>query len=687
MSISVLEIATTSGKHWNLRIPRFVNKFLSRIPIKISLPLLLTAPVVGVVLVLSGIAFVDGRSTANYLIEQNMAQIHDHIEERLEELLDLPYRLQQINANLISEDRRLSLGNLRNWERTLYEQIMAFGGISGILWGGSDGRAVGIKHRSNSAGYIFSIRDKGTGNNLHEFNLDHRAQSEKNPFDVYPYDPRIRPWYRAAVKIGHSTWTAPYGRDFQDGNMMSMALGYAQPFRDEKGDILGVLNAEMTLKDLSLYLEKLSVGRTGRSFLIDYQGRLLATSTGVPLVDINNRPMRALDSADKHIAAAAREIQKTFGSFKSLAARYQIRMLIHDDPYMLMTSRSEHKTGLTWVIATLVPESDFLAEIEAGRQRSIFIGAIAVLITLVIGIVFAALSLQPMLDLIAFVRRVGKGKLNQKLKLEYATEFVQLSKEINSMTAGLRDRMRLRNSMALAKEVQQNLLPTVTPVIDGLDMAGFSIYCDETGGDYYDFLDVVGRPETTAAIAVGDVVGHGVAAAMLMATARGILRTLCQTPGTLADLLTRLNALLVEDTGDDRFMTMLLMSVDAKEKKMRWASAGHDVPIVYDRKKERFIELKGNDISLGVTQDIYYREHQFADVQPGQVYLAATDGLWETFNQNGEMFGKKRVRSLLRRLADLAAAEISRNISEELTRFRGASSPDDDISFVVIKVL
>jgi sigma-B regulation protein RsbU (phosphoserine phosphatase) len=134
-------------------------------------------------------------------------------------------------------------------------------------------------------------------------------------------------------------------------------------------------------------------------------------------------------------------------------------------------------------------------------------------------------------------------------------------------------------------------------------------------------------------------------------------------------------------------MTMLLMSVDAREKEMRWASAGHDVPIVYDREKERFIELKGNDISLGVTQDVYYREHQFTDVQPGQVYLAATDGLWETFNQNGEMFGKKRVRSLLRRLADLTATEISSNISEELSRFRGSSSLDDDISFVVIKVL
>jgi serine phosphatase RsbU (regulator of sigma subunit) len=94
--------------------------------------------------------------------------------------------------------------------------------------------------------------------------------------------------------------------------------------------------------------------------------------------------------------------------------------------------------------------------------------------------------------------------------------------------------MRLRHSLALAQEVQQNLLPSGTPNIKGLDIAGHATYCDETGGDYYDFLKIAGQPDTTAAIVVGDVVGHGVAAAMLMATARGILLSRCRTPGSLA---------------------------------------------------------------------------------------------------------------------------------------------------------
>ena len=255
------------------------------------------------------------------------------------------------------------------------------------------------------------------------------------------------------------------------------------------------------------------------------------------------------------------------------------------------------------------------------------------------------------------------------------------------MTAGLRDRMRLRDSLALAQEVQQNLLPSDTPSIDGLDIAGHAIYCDETGGDYFDFLEIRGLPKTTAAITVGDVVGHGVAAAMLMATARGILRSRCRRPGSLADLLTHLNDMLVKDTGGDRFMTMLLMTVDANLKEMRWAAAGHEAPLVYDQTEKRFIELKSSSMSLGLKKEVVYEEHHFTNVREGQIYMALSDGLPETFNTSGEMFGMQRVQNLIRQCAHLSTAEICRQINTEVSRFRGDESPQDDLTFVLIKVL
>jgi len=192
------------------------------------------------------------------------------------------------------------------------------------------------------------------------------------------------------------------------------------------------MNAELTLDDISLFLEKQSIGRTGKAFLVDHRGRLAATSTGVPVADSMNYPVIATDSADNYIVTAAKHLEKAFGFFKAIDARYQLSLKINSKPHLVMVSPYEHETGLTWVIATLVPESDFLAEIKSARQRSLKIGIIAILITLLFGVIMGAISLWPMLDLVRYVHQVGKGDLDHELRLGYSTEFVKLSKEINA---------------------------------------------------------------------------------------------------------------------------------------------------------------------------------------------------------------------------------------------------------------
>jgi hypothetical protein len=630
------------------------RKTISKIPMKISLPLVFTAPVIVAVIVLSAIAYLEANSAVNDLMAQNLVQIQDHIEERLHDLLNLPSRIQRINANLIRQEH-LNLKHLRSWRTTLFEQAQAFKGLSSITWGSADGRSVGIAHLPDKTGYEFTIKDEETGPDLFEYFCDGHGRMNKYPNKTFPYDPRIRPWYKAAILADKSTWTDPYARIHKDGAAVTLALGYAQPFRDSNGRLIGVMNAELTLNDITLFLENLSVGRTGKAFILDQQGRLIATSSGVPLTDTRNYPVVASASADRQISRAAAFLEQEFESYRSIDGRYQLRLKINREPYLLMISPSAHETG------------DFLSSIKAGRYRNVKIGVVAVLATLLFGIILAAISIWPMLDLIAYFNKLGRGQLDQEVKLEYSTEFVDLSKKINAVTADLRDRMRLRNALALAQEVQQNLLPSGTPVVKGLEIAG--------------------QLDTTATIVVGDVVGHGVAAAMLMATARGILLSRCRTPGNLAELLAHLNNQLVDDTGGERFMTMLLMTVDAEHNEMRWASAGHDAPLVYDSVADRFHELNGSNISLGLKKKAEYEERIFSDVKAGQIFMASTDGLWEAFNTSGEMFGKERVRNLIRRCADLSAAEICDRMNAELSNFLGDTTPDDDLTFVIVKVL
>ena len=119
---------------------------------------------------------------------------------------------------------------------------------------------------------------------------------------------------------------------------------------------------------------------------------------------------------------------------------------------------------------------------------------------------------------------------------------------------------------------------------------------------------------------------------------------------------------------------------------MCWASAGHDGPLVYDQIDDRFHELKGSNLSLGLMKKAEYEEHTFSDVKTGQIYMASTDGLWEAFNGDSEMFGKDRIRDLIRRCADLPAQEICEKINAELSDFLGDTSADDDLTFVIVKI-
>jgi sigma-B regulation protein RsbU (phosphoserine phosphatase) len=123
--------------------------------------------------------------------------------------------------------------------------------------------------------------------------------------------------------------------------------------------------------------------------------------------------------------------------------------------------------------------------------------------------------------------------------------------------------------------VQQNLLPKENPRIKGLDIAGKSIYCDETGGDYYDFIKLDGGRPANIAIVVGDVSGHGIPSALLMATARAFIRQRAYLPGGLSQIISDVNRQIVGDVEDSgQFMTLFYMTVDQDNRCLEWVRAG-----------------------------------------------------------------------------------------------------------------
>lgn len=247
----------------------------------------------------------------------------------------------------------------------------------------------------------------------------------------------------------------------------------------------------------------------------------------------------------------------------------------------------------------------------------------------------------------------------------------------------------LRQALALAEEVQRNLLPQAAPGLPGFDIAGTSLYSDETGGDYYDFIHAPNDQPGRFGVIIGDVTGHGIAAALLMTTARAFLRMRSFQPGSLASVIDDVNRLLCADLADSgRFMTLFYLAIDVEKKRLHWVRAGHDPIILYDAATGLANDIpdKGGP-PLGIVTEARYAENSAAGFIPGQVALLATDGLWEARNARGEMFGKDRVRELLGRHSEMSAADLVAAVLEGLREFLGDDQPEDDVTLVAIKVL
>jgi serine phosphatase RsbU (regulator of sigma subunit) len=256
-----------------------------------------------------------------------------------------------------------------------------------------------------------------------------------------------------------------------------------------------------------------------------------------------------------------------------------------------------------------------------------------------------------------------------------------------AMAALDQEHRRVRQYLSLAMEVQQNLLPKSNPEIDGLDIAGKSIYCDETGGDYFDFLEV-GRPtEGKIGVVVGDVSDHGIPSALLMATVRALIRQRCSAFGKIDSVVSDVNRQLAADVKDSgRFMTLFYIEIEKRNNIIRWVNAGHEPAMLFDPAADTFSDLNGaGNLALGVFEDAQFREAQ-REIAPGQIIVIATDGIWETRNPKGEMFGRHRIQRIIHRNVSKTANQIQNAVLNALKRFQKNVKLEDDLTLVIIKI-
>ena len=492
----------------------------------------------------------------------------------------------------------------------------------------------------------------GLENPMHPSRNQHKGMMEKG-FMIMPF---------------HRGYIVDITPPYFDTTSGSKAVSLVSELKDDNYQTVGRLEVAIRFDYLFEAIETTGWWREHKAYLIDDTGNILTSNL--------NKVGKKLNEADKPLELSILQAMKSlpygtvFGKGippEEVAGFYKL----HEAP---------------WTLLIMTPGADILSEIV--KFSFYYFTAVGVAILLVLSIIRyvtdrTVLSIKAVSSA---ARKVAGGDYDVSLPVKTQDEVGELIQSFNTMVHQLEDRAQLKYSLNLAKEVQQNLLPKKSVQFDGLDVAGQSIYYDETGGDYYDFLDFPELGKGRFGIIVGDVSGHGIAAALFMATLRSLIRSRLIQPGDLSQIITDINRLFCIDTAESgNFMTLFFMMCDITKHTIQWVRAGHDPAMLYDANKDEFTELDGEGIALGVDEKWSFKEYSLNGWGYGKMVLIGTDGIWETENERGERFGKDRLREIIRCNSHYSAEKIIQVITDNLAAFSQNVTQSDDVTLVVVK--
>jgi len=238
----------------------------------------------------------------------------------------------------------------------------------------------------------------------------------------------------------------------------------------------------------------------------------------------------------------------------------------------------------------------------------------------------------------------------------------------------------MRREIEDASEIQAKLLPTDAPALRSAQLVGRCFPSRSTCGDYYDFLDL---PAHRMGLAMCDVPGRSMPAALLTTSIAGVLRGHASTAASLPEILQRINRQLVASAGESKLCKFFYGVYDDASRRLEYVNAGHDPPILLTEEGARFLEATG--LPLGIFPEVTHESRSMI-LEPGAILLMYSDGIVEAHNSRGETFGADRLAIVLAEARTSDAERALGRILAEIRDFEGGVSLDDDQTLVLLKV-
>ncbi len=415
--------------------------------------------IVGTVGLVGYLSFRNGQKAVNDLASQLRSELTLRIERELKSYLTVPHDINQFNATAFARGE-LDFANPQNVSQLL-QQVKIYSFSYGIYCSTQKGEhlAVRLEEFKNGTNYVrldtgkLRIANESTNHHIYTYKLD--AEGNRlilSSKDDKIYDPRNRPWYKAAVQQKRPTWSEVY----LDFTSLIPTITASQPvYNRRNGQLLGVCGVDVLLPEqFRKFLSSLKIGKHGGAFVMNRSGQIMSSSTDEKLTrgeGQNAKLIQATESSQPLIRETAGFLQKKFGSFPQIQQSQQLDFLLNGERQLVQVLPLQDNKGLDWLIVVTVPESDFMEQINANTINTIILALIALLIAIVIGILTGQWMTRPILEVSQAACEIADGKLDQNIAPSNIIEIEKLATSFNSMAK------QLQKSFATLEEQNEEL--------------------------------------------------------------------------------------------------------------------------------------------------------------------------------------------------------------------------------------
>ncbi|MBG1245603.1 ATP-binding protein [Nostoc sp. NZL] len=428
-----------------------VGKFYANMPLRYVLIVPFILQIFGAVGLVGYLSYQNGQKAVKELATLLENEICDRIEQHLDSYLTTPKQINQINLDAID----LGLLNLSDFLTTgnyFWKQMRVFN-VGYNSFANPKGEFIGIERLNNGKLLINEVTEKHGIGKLYVYNTDlngNRRQLQQ----VKNYDPRVEAWYADAVKAGKPVWSQIY--QWEDKPEV-LSISSSFPVYDKKNQLVGVISVDLILSQISNFLANLNTGKSGKTFILERSGLIVASSTTEPPYTIINGQIKrrsALDSQNYLIRLTTESLIKRFGNLEFMVGKQQLNFTADGVRYFVQVKSWRDELGLDWLILAVIPESVFMEEINANTRMTILLCIVAFLVAAIIGILTARWVIQPILQLNISAKKIAQGEWEQTPEIQRSDELGELAKSFETMAKQLQSSF----SALSAKNAQMQVL-------------------------------------------------------------------------------------------------------------------------------------------------------------------------------------------------------------------------------------